>query len=279
MAVDVRDFARELLHLEAPLITLDSALLARLVEQQGLSELEAMDRLDQDLRRLTIAIDSQIAEDREGRITTAYKWDESRRFLIHKDADADDSHVARLIKLRSRILDTLGELSPRQFEHLCGFLLDVYGVPSDQRIVTPPTADGGIDFIGVRGGEARPGGSRLDTLFVRIVGQAKRYSSPVGPDAMAALSARLEDARRESGVAWTKLPDWFKDRNEPIVGMFVASSRFGDDARSSARLHTILAINGVQLSEDLAASGHVAEWCQPGTDEFDQSRFVGFFPE
>lgn len=277
--MDAHGLARRMLHLEVPLIEVESVLLAQLVEEEGLSELAAMDRLDRDLPRLSYAIDTEMAHDREARVTTAYRWDDGRRLLIHKDTDSEDSHVARLVKLRTRIRETLADLSPRQFEHLCEFLLDIYGIPAGHRIVTPPSADGGIDFIGIRGGEARAGGSRIDSLFVRIIGQAKRYTSTVGPDAMAALSGRLEETRRESGVAWTKLPDWFRNRTDPIVGMFVTSSSFGDDARTSARLHTVLAINGVQLSEDLATSRHVGEWCLPGTNEFDPGRFVAFFPE
>lgn len=75
-------------------------------------------------------------------------------------------------------------LGPRQFEFLCGGLLELTGCTEPH--VTPRSADQGIDFFGklqTRGQSSRTfrlGGS-YQLLDTWVVGQAKHYDGEVGP--------------------------------------------------------------------------------------------------
>jgi hypothetical protein len=73
------------------------------------------------------------------------------------------------------------------------------------------------------------------------------------------------------------LPEWFRLRQEPIVGLFVTTGVLSPAAHRSARENVVYVFEGEQVAEDLAASSLRAVWIDSACT-FDQDRFVASFP-
>jgi hypothetical protein len=272
--VDVKALARSLLdgHVVVDVV---ARLHSELVVEDGLSELEALERIDRDLPRLRTAIDRQLKDYRQRGLTLGSEWESSAKStLVPRDEELGGDDV---VGRRTQILTALSTLTGRQFEHVCALLLASYGLSEDDLEVTPASKDGGVDFVAIRRNH-EIGANRLRNLPLRLVGQAKRYAGTVGPDDMDALVTRVDDCRRETGTAWTKIPSWFKEASLPIFGLFVTSSHLGPDATKSATRHGVFVIEGDQVAEDLVHTAEANGWFDPGSRAFNPHRFVEFFP-
>jgi hypothetical protein len=271
--------AESVLEADQDAIRLDNWLLAHLLEQ-GIPELRANDEIDMLLPRVVNAVEQQLRRRMANGLISPYAWaDKSQCLLARTDLELGHPAADRasmIIRLGQDILAALPELTGRQFEHVCDLLLSCYGIPIAQRHVTRASHEGGIDFVAIRKPRTCGLRNRLEGLPFRLVGQATRTTSTVGPDKVDAFCKRVADCRRARGRAWELLPDWFRGDDSPIVGLFVSSSTLGPSSQRSLREAVCFSVEGPQLSQDLAQSEHAAEWLEDGA--LIPERFVAEFP-
>ena len=232
-------------------VELDSWLTVRL-QEQGMAELQALDEADAILSRAVDAIDQRLRKNATNGLISAYCWaDKTRGILVRTGLDAnrqEADETTSLIHHAQEILAAFSALSGRQFEHVCDSLLDTYGVPKRYRHVTPPSNEGGIDFVALRPSVTSRTGNRLESLPFRIIGQATRTGATVDNNKVDAFCKVLSDCRKAQGRAWEKLPDWFKNADAPILGLFVTSSNLGPSSRRSILDSVAFAIVGEQIA-------------------------------
>jgi hypothetical protein len=244
------------------------AWLIECLKDRGIPELQAVDETEAVLSRAVDAVDQQLRKNAAGGLVSAYAWADKRRaLLVRTGLDSNRQEADRtsaLIRRRQTIRAGLSELTGRQFEFVCGVLLDSYGIPKELRHITPASHEGGIDFVAVRKPLLSRGKTRLECLPFRIIGQATQTSSTVGPDKIDAFCHRLDACRKGHGRAWDQLPDWFQNTDAPIVGLFVTSSVLGPSGHQSIRDSIAFAIVGDQVAQDLASAGRAGKWFREG---------------
>jgi hypothetical protein len=157
-------------------------------------------------------------------------------------------------------LNTLRELTPRQFETLCAGVLNQLGV--QEPVLTPYSADEGLDFYGRLSLEKRllpdvvfPG---LQTqLGVWMIGQAKHYS--VGkvstPDIRDLVGAVTLAKGRAFGSCGEKYKDLTIRVCDPVFYLFFTTSGLSSDAWTLLERSGVVGMDGHMLSAYLAEQG------------------------
>lgn len=172
------------------------------------------------------------------------------------------------------MLEAVRDLSPRDFEFLCGLVLRCFGV--DAPNVSQSAGDQGVDFYGHASfGElitqtTLPGAVE-GPIRVWIVGQAKRYrETKVSTGDLRELVGSVELSRAKIHSAQD---DPLKNLNvrlcDPIFYMMVTSGEFTSGSRSLIERSGIIAMDGLQLCQFLADHGKGG-----GTDGFDEAAFL-----
>jgi hypothetical protein len=274
--VKLADLARELL--EGDGVRVDAlSWLAERLSAPAPPDVDHWEEADKTLSRFVSEVDNELKRQAARGLTPRYRWLEgpSSRVLLGVaiEGDIEEERVARH---RRSLVPLLQDLTPRQFEHCCVHLLDVYGADPAMRAVTPHSDDDGFDFYGIYRAEVGRGRNRIGGLTFRIAGQAKRYSGPIGGEPVEVFGARLRRWRMGAGD-FGILPAWFREFAYPILGLFVTASRLRDgDARQAALENVILVLEGDQVAEDLAWSPRRTEW-EDVDGQVDAARFRAAF--
>ena len=248
-----------------PVLGLNDFLSEYLQIEGGLSDLQALDALDGLRRSVTQTLDRGFAVDERNRVTSPFEWvDSGKMKLIRTGLAVTKPHApatTQLISKRRQILASILTMTGRQFEFLCGVLLEIYGIRADDQHITQASSDGGIDFVALRrGASGSTHANRLRDMQYRVLGQANKVSGTVNTQKVTAFCQHTNDCRREMGRAFELLPGWFKTERHPIIGLFVTSGKLAENAKRAARENVIFALEGIQVAEDLAASNRSAGW-------------------
>ena len=183
-------------------------------------------------------------------------------WLAAKPATAN-SERRRLMKLRSRplLLSHIHTLNWRQYEAL-GCLTSRYCGAVNVHL-TPPGNECGIDFfacISLFGNNHIFSGTRSP---LRIVGQSKKYATPVEMDKVRAFNDTLTDVKKLEPRVSPIIPAWFKASRGPIIGWIVSHCGFQSGARARAHNHGILISDSHDLAEVAAMTRVVDEAHDP----------------
>jgi len=276
-----QELAELILHSDSSSIVLRRWLFQHQIER-GMGQLRADEEAHRLVPGVARAIDRRLNAQAHLGVTSAYRWVDpmDHTALVRAGLETGDAAARRtveILQLREEIRSCLDRLTGRQFEHLCGFLLSSYGLSDGQWMITQQSNEGGVDFVAVHEPAPVEGRTRLGLLRYRILGQAKRYSAPVEVDKVDAFCSRLEDCRAHRGRAWEfSIPQWFKDFDAPILGLFVTSSTVGPSGRAALRDHSAFLLAGDQVAQDLAEAARGGRWSVEG--RFDCDRFVSEFP-
>lgn len=269
-----RKMAQELLAESTPFIDLIEWLAAKVIDwDPGLSPWQAQERAEERVESLARAIDDELNASARRAVTATYVWQGSRESgtLVHLSQldmlgqDGQHPPPHQRARLRDSIRSAIGSASfgNARFEHLCRFLVQVYGADVDRSGVTRPSGDGGVDFFGIYDPESCAGARRLATQSYRVAGQAKRWTRPVPKEEIEVFGARLDKWRLGSGDGWSRLPDWFKSSELPILGLFITSGTFERPALSVAAERVCLCFDGLMIAEDLAADPRLSASLTP----------------
>jgi hypothetical protein len=249
--------------------------------QLGFSEMLALEKIDDLQPRVVAAIDAHIQRATSRGTNSRFTWaDDNQTTLalsanLAQESDPGVEHIA--LKTRDGIFRALKDVSGHQFERICVYLLDVYGIDSANRGHVGMSGDQGFDFYGALLPYPRPGSERLYTLGRRFIGQAKlRWNATVDSDTVAAFGKRLADLRLGK-PAPQPIPASFLGGNEPFIGLLITAGMLGPAAREEARRQVVHYIEGDQVAEDLARSPLAATWIDPATANFSSERFLESF--
>lgn len=249
--------------------------------QLGFSEMHALEAIDELQPRVATAIDAEIQRASSRGTHARFVWADdghttlARSASLGQELEAGVEHIAA--KTRDGIFLALKDVTGHQFEKVCLYLLDVYGIDSANRGHVGKSGDQGFDFYGALIPYPRPGSDRLYTIGRRFVGQAKlRWNATVDSDTLAAFGKRLADLRLGK-PAPQPIPATFLDGREPFIGLLITAGMLGPAARAEARRQVIHYIEGDQVAEDLARSPLAATWLDPETTDFSPERFVRSF--
>ena len=123
-------------------------------------------------------------------------------------------------KSRAPIARSIQALNDREYEALSALACKLSGAKN--YCVTKKGGERGIDFLAVVPAVGR---SRLlngGTGPIRIVGQSKKHSRPIGVGSIQQFSNTLDMVRLRSDEVLDLLPTWFLREKGLIVGWFVA---------------------------------------------------------
>lgn len=177
------------------------------------------------------------------------------------------------------MLEAVRELSPRNFEFLCGLVLRCFGV--DFPNVSQSAGDQGVDFYGHAGfgeliSKTTLPGAVEGPIRVWIVGQAKRYrETKVSTADLRELVGSVELSRAKIHSAHD---DPLKNLEvrlcDPIFYMMITSGEFTSGSRNLIERSGIIAMDGLQLCQFLSDHGKGG-----GIDGFDKASFVAEIEE
>lgn len=176
----------------------------------------------------------------------------------------DPPELAEKKGRRSRLgsyLTAIQELSPQEFEKLCGILIELFGVEAPT--VTQQSADEGIDFYGRLKGESvffpkedlNPTIQRQ--LSIWLVGQAKQYlktqaGTPEIRDIVGAVY--LGRAGAASGES-SPFPDMRIRVSDPVFTMLVTGGTLSSRAWELLERSGVIGVDGELLAAFLADRG------------------------
>jgi hypothetical protein len=181
-------------------------------------------------------------------ISSEIEFGVSSTILINKQYEI--SHA------KNDFLNWLAEISPYKFEALCKKILEIEGCRNVQ--VTPPSGDGGIDFYGTK--EIVVYNSYEPTIFKKIeilvVGQAKKYISPVGIEEIRHFMGsirliKLASLRNAPDILPCITDDISYRPLSPILLLFITSGDANQNVKDIAGWAGIRLITGNELIDIL----------------------------
>jgi hypothetical protein len=271
----------DLLASDAQSLELGRWLVDRIGAEPDISEMMAFEHADRLQPELSSLMDARIARDQQRGVQPRFIWADVARTtlaqpsLLADEASHEREHLAGLV--RPSIIEALSRFAGADFERVCAYLLNEYGMDPQLKGLLGQSGDGGIDFFGVLRPYQRPGPERLYTLGRRFLGQAKlRYQALVDSDVVESFGSRVASARIND-VANFSVPNAFRDIGEPIVGLFITAGYLGPSARDAAVRHIVYAIEGDQVAEDLSRSSGVQAWLNETGTSIDGEKFHAYF--
>jgi hypothetical protein len=120
--------------------------------------------------------------------------------------------------------------------------------------LTPPGAEGGIDFIAtIRLLNPSHIFSAVGREF-RVVGQSKKYNTRVTVDRVDQFLRTMENVRSRSTRVANHLPAWFDVSAGPIIGWIIAHSGYQIGSADEAKKHGLILSDTLDVAESLSLS-------------------------
>jgi hypothetical protein len=197
--------------------------------------------------------------------------------LLRRDLLRGEDGLSYVRKYRKEILDAIRKMHWRNFEFLCEHLLNINNIVISG--VAGGTRDSGIDIYGMIEMNRFSQRVLLRDAKIKIIGQAKRYKSVVDHTEVRVFKTHRDELLQNTGNAIRKLPSWFIESRDPLLSIFIVTTKFTRGAKTYANKNDIILKDGEQVVEDLIRSGHVREWFsrKNGILIFDESLFTEFF--
>jgi hypothetical protein len=143
-------------------------------------------------------------------------------------------------------------LNDRQYEALGCIVSETSGA---SRIhLTPAGNEGGIDFIAALPLPGKSHVFRGNNHPVRIVGQCKKYASPVSLDRIRDFAHTLNEVRDHNAEICRVVPAWFWDMRGPIVGWHIAHTGHQSGVTSKAKHQGIILSDAIDMAEAISHS-------------------------
>ncbi|SDP70176.1 restriction endonuclease [Desulforhopalus singaporensis] len=158
----------------------------------------------------------------------------------------------QLLKAIPSLLKILDKENARRYESLGCYVSELLGASKVH--LTPPGNEAGIDFIA-----SIKFSDDSHFLFgingpIRIIGQCKKYESPVQVSSIKEFNQTLQDVYSLTPKMIKILPDWFRRERGPILGWFISHSGFQSGALDRAKNYGIIASDSRDIAEVVACS-------------------------
>jgi len=261
--VDAANTVERYVRVTDPPRSVDDVLQEIIVGENGLDPLDAADRVGAWKARFLSKLDHKKEQAiKSGSFltfcfnSTGANFIQGACFVEPRDTEAVKREKESRAKHES-YLDLFSELSPTEFEGLCGKVIHLLRV--DEASVTRASADQGVDFYGrlplgsiIKPSEISPGAEK--NLCAWIVGQAKHYQkTSVSTKDIRELVGSVELAKSKV-FAGTADPLQGLDIRvcDPVVFLFITTGRFTRDSRDLLARSGVVSMDGIQLSVFLA---------------------------
>lgn len=157
-----------------------------------------------------------------------------------------------LLMSRPHILSAIDTLTSREYEALSVLLCKIS--EANNYLLTPPGNEAGIDFIAtIKFNED------AHYLFgvngpIRIIGQCKKYASPVQLDKVKEFNATLNDVYHLTHKVKGIIPSWFSQSKGIIVGWIIGHNGFQQGAKDRAKDFGIVLSDSRDIAEIISKS-------------------------
>lgn len=149
-------------------------------------------------------------------------------------------------------LRQIDAMTDREYEALACVACSAIG--SLKTHLTPPGNEGGIDFFATLSIKTRTHVLSAAGTEIRIVGQCKKYSSPVAVDKLEQFITTMQNVRHRSERVRRHIPTWFDESRGPILGWIMSHSGFQTGAADEAKNHGIVLSDTLDLAELICLS-------------------------
>ncbi|MBP6894411.1 MAG: restriction endonuclease [Pseudacidovorax sp.] len=166
--------------------------------------------------------------------------------------NAQDRSRGTLAMSRPQVLRQIDALTDREYEALA--CVSCTAIGSTQTLLTPPGNEGGIDFFATLSMHTKTHVFSAVGAEVRIVGQCKKYGSPVAVDKLEQFITTMQNVRHRSDRVRRHIPAWFEQSRGPIIGWVMAHSGFQTGAADEAKNHGIILSDTLDLAELICLS-------------------------
>lgn len=153
---------------------------------------------------------------------------------------------------RPFVLRQIDAMTDREYEALACVVCSAIGCPRTH--LTPPGNEGGIDFFATLSVKTRTHVLSASGAEIRIVGQCKKYASPLAVDKLEQFITTMQNVRHRSERVRRHIPTWFDDSRGPIVGWVMSHSGFQTGAADEAKNHGIVLSDTIDLAELISLS-------------------------
>jgi hypothetical protein len=115
--------------------------------------------------------------------------------------------------------------------------------------VTPQRNEFGIDFLAIVPAYSNSKVFVSGSRGVRIVGQSKKYNSPVNRGELQKFNDTLNSVRNNKAELLDIIPPWFRGSATPIMSCFVAHAGFQSGGRDIGRQNGHILLDTLELAE------------------------------
>lgn len=148
---------------------------------------------------------------------------------------------------RPFVLRQIDAMTDREYEALACVACSAIG--SSMTHLTASGNEGGIDFFATLSIKTRTHVLSAAGTEIRIVGQCKKYASPVAVDKLEQFITTLQNVRHRSERVRRHIPPWFEESRGPILGWVMSHSGFQTGAADEAKNHGIVLSDTLDLAE------------------------------
>lgn len=161
--------------------------------------------------------------------------------------NAQEKSRGTLAMSRPFVLRQIDAMTDREYEALA--CVSCTAIGSTRTLLTPPGNEGGIDFFATLSISTNTHVFSAVGAEVRIVGQCKKYGSPVSVDKLEQFIMTMQNVRHRSERVRRHIPPWFEQSRGPILGWVMAHSGFQTGAADEAKNHGIVLSDTLDLAE------------------------------
>ncbi|MGP8438932.1 restriction endonuclease [Paraburkholderia fungorum] len=165
-------------------------------------------------------------------------------------ADPESQVAGRYSRLRPHLLRQIDRLSDRQYEALAGIACRSLG--ASNFYLTPAGNEGGVDFFATLAISKSDNAPSSLGHELRVVGQCKKYKTPVPVDRVEGFLQTMSNIRHRSARVASHIPTWFNESNAPIVGWIISHQGFQSGSSDEAKQHGLFLSDSVDLAEILS---------------------------
>jgi hypothetical protein len=166
--------------------------------------------------------------------------------------DDESQIIGRHTKMRPHILRQIDRLSDREYEALAAVVCSSIG--SRNFHLTPPGNEGGVDFFATLSIPKDTYSFSSLGHELRVVGQCKKYGTPVSVDRVESFLQTMQNVRHRSDRVRNHIPTWFNDSKAPIVGWIISHQGFQSGSSDEAKQHGLFLSDSIDLAEILSQS-------------------------
>lgn len=235
------------------------ALLSQLAESAlGKSRLDADAFADKNLKKYWNWLKKEL-DDHTARGLTPFFTQTSGAYALLSSSHAlaassepDKKLRGALAMSRPFVLRQIDALTEREFEALA--CVSCAAIGSGRISLTPRGNEGGIDFFATLSINTKTHILSATGTELRIVGQCKKYESPVAVDKFEQFLTTMNNVRHRSERVRRHIPAWFEQSRGPIIGWIMAHSGFQTGASDEAKNHGIVLSDTLDLTELICLS-------------------------